>query len=258
MDKFLNKYFLKIVGTVIMGLCIAHAFGALTFPSPGILSKPIEVLYAFITGLGLFAIPLGTIVSWFKKVFGIFLKNKGGAGTLLLFLTASMSLQSCKTSPPIVSEKHTHKDSVIVKEKLVPVPIPGSNVQLTQKQIDSIALMLAKYNPGAKIVYVKDHSGATQMKFWRDSITGELLQQCETIARNAEVKVTDTERYYRNEIEKIKAETEANKKKLHHVLGDKIDGIAWRIFWILVFLFISREVIKHNWGKIKSFIFGFK
>jgi hypothetical protein len=263
MKDFLNLYLTKIFGFIVMALATCHGFGLFTVPGPQVIDKPAETAAAFIVGVILFLFSKDEIKGYIRRLLNK--KLDDGAKMLLLLVIASASLSSCtKNGLPIISEKHTHDSTTIIREKLVPVPIPGSNVQLTQKQIDSLALMLAKYQPGAKIVYIKDPSGATQLKIWRDSITGELRQQCETLARNAEVKVTETEKYYRTEIEKIKFQAEEEKKKWYQVLGDQIESMFWKLVFVLFLFFLLREAIKfliihkgESGNKIKSFL-GFK
>lgn len=263
MKNFLNIYALKIFGYLIMLTAVAHGFGWVTVPGPMILAKPLEVGTAFVVG-GIFALfTKDEIRDFIRRIFNK--KLNDGAKVLLILFTATLFLSSCKTSGlPIISEKHTHSDCTIVKEKFIPVPIPGSNVQLTQKQIDSIAIMLAKYQPGAKIIYLKDPSGATQMKIWRDSITGELMQKCETLERQAQAKITETERYHREQLERIQKQSTEEKKKWYVELGDKLESMFWKLVLVVFLFFLLREVIKfliihrgESGNKIKTLL-GFK
>lgn len=57
---------IKLIGLVIMGLSIVHAFGVYEFPSAG-LDKPLEVLIAFLLGGALFLIPATVLEKKLEK-----------------------------------------------------------------------------------------------------------------------------------------------------------------------------------------------
>lgn len=145
-----------------------------------------------------------------------------GVGLVIFWVILVLSLSvlaGCKVHEII---KHTHTDSLIVRDKEVPVLIPGTRI--TEKvNYDSIEALLAKYKSGTKIIYRDDPTNSTRLSFWKDSITGELMERCETLQKEHNAKLQETEHYYKDIIEKEKVKKES-----------WWEEYVRKLFWILV------------------------
>ena len=59
---------LKIMGLAIMFMDILYSFGFIHLPNPAALSKPWEILIAFVLGLTLFIVPIDFITKTLEKI----------------------------------------------------------------------------------------------------------------------------------------------------------------------------------------------
>jgi len=96
---------------------------------------------------------------------------------LFLFLI----LVSCKSTQP-VSHTYTHTDSVITRERLVPIKIESTSVDkhFSASQVDSIIAALKSLPVGSRTIYYTDPKLKTTLSFALDSL-GKLVIQCKTL-----------------------------------------------------------------------------
>lgn len=67
MRNFLLGWFTTFIGLVIIAGAINNYFGWVKAPDPGLASKPVEVVIAFVVGLGLMYLPTSRIESFFQN-----------------------------------------------------------------------------------------------------------------------------------------------------------------------------------------------
>src|SRR5689334_3678352 len=115
---------------------------------------------------------------------------------LLLILTLLCAviiplLTSCTTVKPV---EHTvmKKDSVILREKLVPFSVQETTIEksFSRAQLDSIITALKSMPIGSRTIYYTDPKFKTQLTFMLDSI-GNLVTQCKTLEQEFNVRITE-------------------------------------------------------------------
>jgi hypothetical protein len=166
----------------------------------------------------------------------------------ILFIGCLISLLSCRPHQNIYNT-HNHSDSIVYKEKLVPVNVPGSNVT-TKVNYDSIALVLSKYKLGTK-VYRDDPTNSTRLSFWKDSITGKLMESCETLKKQYEAKVTEKEEY----IKDLTIQHEKERNNWIQRTEEKIEGLFWELIKIILIVLLVWEGLKFGFVWLRKKIF---
>src|SRR5688572_29942478 len=107
-------------------------------------------------------------------------------------LIISLFLFGCKATIP-VSHTTSHTDSTIIRERLVPIYVPGSHVtaKFSDLQLDSLMNALGNMtmadwetneNKSQKSFYITDPKMNTRLTFALDSI-GRLVLRCESIEK---------------------------------------------------------------------------
>lgn len=110
---------------------------------------------------------------------------------ILVVLFAVWMLAGCTTVRP-VEHTITKKDSVILREKLVPFSVQETTIEksFSHAQVDSIIEALKRLPINSRTIYYTDPKFKTQMSFMLDSL-GKLVIGCKTLEREFHAKITE-------------------------------------------------------------------
>lgn len=110
---------------------------------------------------------------------------------LIVSILAVMTLTGCKVVQPI-EHTITKKDSVILREKLVPFSIQETTIEksFSHAQVDSIIAALKQLPINSRTIYYTDPKFKTQMSFMLDSL-GKLVIGCKTLEQQFHAKITE-------------------------------------------------------------------
>jgi len=155
--------------------------------------------------------------------------GKAGAKYVLIAIIGlgmGVMLAGCSRKAVPVSHNFYRKDSVIERERLVPIHIPPSLVKqgFTIDQWDSLVTLL-KSNPGKRFEVRSTPTDAgieTQLSLMIDK-AGNLIAQCESMEETYQAIVKDKERYI---IEKEKEIVDLKKTMIQR-LDDFIKTALW-------------------------------
>lgn len=114
---------------------------------------------------------------------------------IILCCVGVVMLAGCRVVQPV---QHTieRKDSTVIREKLVPVTVPGSEVKttLSKSQLDSLTLALRSMPANNRTIYYNDPTLKTRLSFALDSL-GKLIIRCESIEQMYMAKLQEKDRY---------------------------------------------------------------
>lgn len=134
-------------------------------------------------------------------------------------------LTGCTSVRPV---QHTIEktDSVIIKETLVPVKVPGSAVStsLSKAQLDSLTRALRSMPANNRTVYLNDPTLKTRLSFALDSL-GKLMIKCESIEQMYMAKLIEKDRY----INVKELEIREQQKSFGQKLSNYFDTILWTV-----------------------------
>lgn len=157
---------------------------------------------------------------------------------LLLLLMAA-----CTTVRPV---QHTleKKDSVIVREKLVPITIQGTQVSttLSKEQIDSLVLALKAMPAKDRIIYKNDPTQSTRLSFALDKMSN-LIIGCENLEKIYQAKIEEKDRYILQKEIEIREREKSFGQKLSNAINRVIAwGVVAVIILIAAIIFIKRLI----------------
>ncbi len=158
---------------------------------------------------------------------------------LCLMCLGVVMLAGCHTVQPV---QHTieHTDSVIVTEKLVTVPVPGSEVKttLSKSQLDSLTLALKSMPANNRTVYLTDPTLKTRLSFAIDSL-GKLIIRCQSIEHLYMAKLEQKDKYIR--IKELEIQQE--RKTFGQKLSNYLHTILWTVVILLVLITIGNVLL---------------
>lgn len=139
-----------------------------------------------------------------------------------------------------VQHNYYHKDSVIERERLVPITVPASSTEthLSAAQLDSLRLALQSMPQVHRTVYLTDPKLQTRLSFALDSI-GNLVVRCETLEKMYWEKLKEKDRIINIKELEIRKQ---QKSFIQKVEGFIHNGIWWAIISAIVFF--TWEVVK--------------
>ncbi len=163
--------------------------------------------------------------------------------SLCLMCLGIVLLAGCTSVRPV---QHTIEktDSLIVREKLVPVTIPHSEVKttLSKSQLDSLTLALRSMPANNRTIYYTDPLIKTRLSFAIDSL-GKLIVRCETIEQMWMAKLQERDRYIH-----VK---ELEIQQLQKTFGQKLSGYFNTILWTVVIAMVLIAIINLLLWKLK-------
>lgn len=152
-------------------------------------------------------------------------------------------LTGCRSIPVPVEHTFTRKDSVILREKLVPFSIQETtiNKSFSREQVDSIIMALKSMPINSRTIYYTDPKFKTQMSFMLDSL-GRLIIGCKTLEQEYQFKITEQDRYIKEQ-EKIIQEL---KRSPFEKFTNFINNGLWSIVIVLILVVAIALIIKRN------------
>lgn len=144
-------------------------------------------------------------------------------GVLVVLLCLIML--SCKPVP--VQHTVHHTDTIIERERLVPIKVEGTHVtqKLSAGQLDSLTAALKNLPAGNRVIYYTDPKLKTQLSFAIDSI-GRLVIQCRTLEALYWEKLKEKDRI----IERKEFELREQQK----TFGQKLSTFFTNGIWFIV------------------------
>jgi hypothetical protein len=149
----------------------------------------------------------------------------------ILFLILLFKLAACKTYVPVSHTEH-RSDTTIIREKLVPVKVPGSSVatHIGKDQYDSLVRALMNLPRTSRTIYITDPTLQTQLKIYIDSL-GQLAFKCQTLEREYQAKLQEKERTITTTTETVVEKEETLGQKLERFLRN---GLIWAVIAIII------------------------
>lgn len=132
---------------------------------------------------------------------------------IVFFIGIGLGLVGCRIQQPASSVHHYH-DSTIVREKVVTIPVPGSQVRtgLSRTQYDSLVSALQLLPRNQQVIYT-DPKMHTRLAYAIDSL-GRLMITCQTLERKHQAIVEERERTIRDLQKQVLVEKESGVQKL--------------------------------------------
>lgn len=150
--------------------------------------------------------------------------------SVVFMLYGVVMLAGCRVVQPV---QHTIEktDSVIVREKIVPVTVPHSEVTatLSKQQMDSLTLALKSMPANHRTIYMTDPTLKTRLSFTLDSL-GKVMIRCESLEAMYIAKLQEKDRYIHIKDLEIR---EAQK-----TFGQKVSNYFNSIMWTVGIAFI--------------------
>ncbi len=158
---------------------------------------------------------------------------------LPLFL---LLMAACTTVRPV---QHTieKKDSVIVREKLVPITIQGTQVSttLSKEQIDSLVLALKAMPAKDRIIYKNDPTQSTRLSFALDKMS-HLIIGCENLEKIYQAKIEEKDRYIQQKELEIREREKSFGDKLRNAINKVIVFGAGAFLLLIAALMIIKRL----------------
>lgn len=157
-------------------------------------------------------------------------------------LSAGM-LTGCRSIPVPVEHTFTRKDSVILREKLVPFSIQETTIEksLSPAQMDSLIAVLKSMPVKSRIIYYTDPELKTRLSYTLDSI-GNLVTKCTTLEQEYQLRITEKEHFIQEQ-EKIIQEL---KRSPFEKFTNFINNGLWSIVIVLILIVAIALIIKRN------------
>lgn len=149
---------------------------------------------------------------------------------------------ACAKKTRVVSDVKASKDCTIIREKLVPIHVPGAavSVRLSPRQIDSLKEALRQMPGATRTIYMTDKTAAAQLQFTLDA-NDSLRISCIALEREYQAKLEEKDRYY-TEREKIIEEKQKNFfQKIEAFLNN---GIWFVIIALVIFTVVNALIHK--------------
>ncbi|MEM7551143.1 MAG: hypothetical protein AAF363_15775 [Bacteroidota bacterium] len=149
-------------------------------------------------------------------------------------------VMGCRTVVP-VSTTSERTDSVIIREVAVPVKIESSEVvqSINYDSIKSLLKSIPHYKE--KVIYLTDPNQQTKLTFFLDSLSGEVVAQCETLEREHLANVKQIERIYKERISKIEREKQTWFSSIQKSIGNLVMIICAGFILILLGQFLIKR-----------------
>jgi hypothetical protein len=146
-----------------------------------------------------------------------------------------LGVTGCRSTQP-VSSTIIRKDSVIMREKLVPITVKETLVRaaFTQDQLDSLTQALQAMPRVSRHIYMTDPQLKTQLAFTLDSL-GRLAITCKTLEQTFWEKLKEKDRIILEKDQQIIKERETFGQKLSNFIDNAlwlaiISTIAYGVF----------------------------
>lgn len=159
---------------------------------------------------------------------------------LYVVVLIAVLLAGCTTVRP-VEHTVTKKDSVILREKLVPFSVQETTIEksFSHAQVDSIIAALKQLPINSRTIYYNDPKFKTQMTFMLDSL-GKLVIGCKTLEREFHAKITEKDHII---VEQEKQIVEL-KKGFWQQTKDFLNNGVWFIVIAFIVFTIINFIIK--------------
>jgi hypothetical protein len=162
---------------------------------------------------------------------------------LFMLMCGLVLLAGCRVVQPV---QHTFEktDSVIIREKMVPVNIPATEVTstLSKSQLDSLTLALRSMPANNKTIYLNDPTLRTRLSFALDSL-GKLIIRCESIEQLYMAKLQEKDHYL-----KIK---DLEIREVQKTFGEKIKNYFNTILWTIIIALVLIAIVNFLLFKIR-------
>ncbi len=150
--------------------------------------------------------------------------------SVVFMLLGVVMLAGCRVVQPV---QHTIEktDSVIVREKVVPINLPHTEVHttLSKSQMDSLTLALKSMPGNNKTIYITDPTLRTRLSFKLDSL-GKILIRCESLEALYIAKLYEKDRYIHLKDLEI--------REVQKTFAQKVSNYFNTILWTVVIAFI--------------------
>lgn len=139
-----------------------------------------------------------------------------------------------------LKESFIRSDTTIIRERTVPVYVPGSNVAV---DLDSLGRAWGLIGPtmdqeifvgdeppketARRIVSVIDPKQQTRLTIFYDSLTKQMLAYCETIGKTYEAKIQERERIIKEQRNTIVKQKESFAQEIKNVIKYTISGLLF-------------------------------
>lgn len=143
-------------------------------------------------------------------------------------------LTGCTTVRP-VEHTVTKKDSVILREKLVPFSVQETTIEksFSHDQVDSIIQALKTLPINSRTIYYTDPKLKTQLAFMLDSL-GRLVISCKTLEREFQIKISERDRIIVSQEKQLVELKKGFWEQVKHFLNTGL----WSIVIVLVLIIV--------------------
>lgn len=154
---------------------------------------------------------------------------------------AIMMLYGCKVVTPL-EHTITRKDSVILREKLVPFSVQEVTVEksFSRAQVDSIIMALKALPLNSRTIYYTDPKFKTQMSFMLDSL-GKLVISCKTLEQQFQVKITEKDHIITSQEKELFELRKSPWQQIKHFLSTGLWSVIIALILIIAIALIIRR-----------------